>query len=151
MSTHAVWLIGLQTMFLGRVFGQILVVLVAPSWLPSLEHWYSGGLPNHLLLPAQILLLMFMSMVTYDACRQEGYWHVCKARTRRVLRVIAYVYVAAMILRYVLTMTFVPDLRWLGHLIPIFFHCVLASYILVLSLPAPEQNLTQRPNSPATA
>ena len=82
MSTHAVWLIGLQTMFLGRVVGQILVVLVAPSWLPSLEHWDSGLLPYHLLLPAQILLLMFMSMVTYDACRQEGYWHVCKARTR---------------------------------------------------------------------
>lgn len=37
-----------------------------------------------------------------------------------------------MLLRYVLTMTFHPEMRWLGGTIPIFFHFVLAGFIFVL-------------------
>jgi hypothetical protein len=44
---------------------------------------------------------------------------------------------AAMVLRYVLTMTLVPELRWFGHTIPIFFHFALASYMLTLGLASP--------------
>ena len=133
MNPRAVGLLALQTMFLARVFGQIFALLAEPSWLPSLEHWMSGLLPYYILLPAQILLLIFMSLVTYDACRQDGYWHVRNQATRDTLRVLATIYFIAVILRYVMTMAFVPELRWLGHTIPIFFHFVLASYLLVLS------------------
>ncbi len=137
MTAHAKILIGLQTLFFGRVLGQILVALDAAPWLPAFEHWYSGLLPYPLLLPAQIVLLMFLSLVTYDACRQDGHWHVENPATKDTLRVLAIVYFTAMLLRYVLTMALVPDLRWHGHGIPIVFHFVLASYVLVLSLPAP--------------
>ncbi len=136
MTRPAVWLTVLQALFLGRVLGQVEVVLAAPPWLPAAEHWQSGLLPYPLLLPAQILLLMFMSLVTYDAWRRSGLWFPRQARTRRVLRIAAYVYYTAVLLRYALTMALVPELRWLGHAIPIAFHAVLASYVLVLSLPA---------------
>ena len=33
-----------------------------------------------------------------------------------------------MALRYVLTMIFQPEMRWLGDTIPIFFHFVLAAF-----------------------
>jgi hypothetical protein len=122
----------LQTLFLGRVLGQIVAELAALPWLPSIEHWQSGLLPYPVLLTAQILILMFMSLVTYDAFRQDGYWHVRTDKTRRILRRIAYLYMAAMALRYLLTMALIPELRWFGHTIPIAFHIVLASYILTL-------------------
>jgi hypothetical protein len=83
-------------------------------------------------LLAQILILMFMSLVTYDAFRKNGIWFVRRSRTKRVLRRVAYLYMAALGLRYVLSMVLVPDLRWFGQTIPIVFHFVLASYILVL-------------------
>ncbi len=132
-------LVILQTLFFGRVLGQIAATLAGPVWLPEAKYWFSGALPYPVLLPAQILLLMFMSLVTYDACRGSGFWHVSRVTTRTVLRNIAYAYFAINVLRYVITMALVPELRWTGHAIPIAFHFVLASYILVLSLPDVER------------
>jgi hypothetical protein len=43
------------------------------------------------------------------------------------------VYLAAMVLRYVLRMSLVPEARWTGGAIPIFFHWVLAAWILTLA------------------
>ncbi len=137
MNRRALLLAILEALFFGRVTGQILATLVGPSWLPSAEHWFSGALPYPILLPAQILLLMFMTVVTYDAFRQQGRLHPAKADTRRLLRRLAYVYYLAMVARYAITMALVPELRWLGHGIPIVFHFVLASYLLVLGT-APE-------------
>ena len=94
----------------------------------------SGALPYHILLPGQILLLLLMTMVTYDAVRETGYWHPGRPATRETLRVFAIIYFIAMVLRYAMTMAFVPELRWFGHTIPIVFHFVLASYLLVLSM-----------------
>ncbi len=132
---HTKLLIALQTLFLGRVLGQIVATLAGPAWLPQAKYWFSGALPYPILLPAQILLLMFMSLVTYDAWRGQGYWHVSRPKTKKILRNVAIAYFVAMVLRYVVTMALVPELRWSGHAIPIVFHFVLASYILVLSLP----------------
>jgi len=134
MSARAALLIALQTLFFGRVVGQVVATLAEPAWLPAPVHWFSGALPYPVLLPAQIVLLMFMSIITYDALRQAGYWHVESQRARRVLRRVAWAYFAINALRYALTMAFVPELRWTGHAIPIVFHFVLASYVLVLSL-----------------
>jgi hypothetical protein len=39
------------------------------------------------------------------------------------------IYAGAMTLRYVLTMIYRPEMRWLGGTIPIFFHFVLAAFL----------------------
>lgn len=132
MNVRACLLLLLQALFLGRVVGQVLVVLVAPDWLPAARYWYSGLLPYPVLLPAQILLLMLMSMVTYDAFRAQGVFHPERPTTLRRLRICAYAYMAIMAARYVATMIWMPELRWFGHAIPITFHFVLATYLLVL-------------------
>ena len=44
------------------------------------------------------------------------------------------VYFAGMILRYVLPMIFRPETRWLGGTIPIFFHLVLATFLVLVGL-----------------
>lgn len=136
MNPRARWLLVLQALFLGRVLGQVVATLAGPAWLPAPVHWFSGALPYHWLLPAQILLLMLMTAVTGDAVRGAGFWHVERPRTRRVLRLAAYAYFAVNAARWVLTMLLAPELRWTGHAIPITFHFVLASYVYVLSLDA---------------
>ena len=42
-------------------------------------------------------------------------------------------YAASMILRYAVWMTIRPDQRWTGDLIPVVFHIVLASFLLVVA------------------
>jgi hypothetical protein len=53
-------------LFLLRVLAQIYAGIYAPAWLPAMEQWYSGLLPYPVLLPAQLLLLMLMAVVSID-------------------------------------------------------------------------------------
>ena len=135
MSPKPVLLWTLQGLFLVRVLGQVYVGLYAPAWLPPWSEWYSGLLPYPLLLPAQILLLMWMTMISYDNTRRGGPFHVQSERVKRRLRWLAAVYAGIMAARYVLTMVLAPEMRWLHGTIPIAFHFVLAGYITALTLP----------------
>jgi hypothetical protein len=134
LQIAALWL--LQTLFLLRVLGQIYVGLYSPEWLPGWDEWYSGLLPYPVLLPAQILLLMWMTAISYDNSRGAGYFHVESEWVRRRLRWIAGLYATAMLVRYAIVMTLHPEMRWLHGTIPIAFHWVLAGYIAALTLGA---------------
>lgn len=126
----------LQGLFLLRVLGQVYVGLYTPSWLPPWSEWYSGLLPYPWLLPAQVLLLMWMTVISSDNTRAAGRFCVESDRMRRRLRWIAAVYAAVMALRYALTMALAPEMRWLHGTIPIAFHFVLAGYIAALTVSA---------------
>ena len=99
-------------MFALRVLGQALVVTRAPRWLPSNEHWYSGLMPYRYLLPAQLALLAVMVVATFDVYRGQGLfaadWSTGAAAP---LAVLSWVYFAAMVVRYVLTMTLRPEFK----------------------------------------
>jgi hypothetical protein len=125
----------LQGLFLLRVLGQVYVGLYTPAWLPSWPEWYSGLLPYPLLLPAQLLLLMWMTVISCDNTRAAGRFYVESARAQRRLRWAAALYAGVMALRYGLTMALAPEMRWLHGTIPIGFHFVLAGYLWVLALP----------------
>ena len=114
-------------LFALRVLGQALVVTRAPRWLPSNEHWYSGLMPYRYLLPAQLALLAVMVVVTFSVYRDQGlfaadWW----AGAAAPLVVLSWVYFAAMVVRYVLTVMLRPELRWFRRTIPIWLHMVLA-------------------------
>ena len=128
------WL--LQALFMARVAGQALVGLYAPAWLPTWDEWQSGLLPYPLLLPAQLVLIVGMTIVSYDNTRGSGRFCVESQRVRSRLRLVAAVYAGAMLLRYGLTMAIEPDMRWLHGTVPIAFHLVLAAYLAVLALHA---------------
>jgi hypothetical protein len=134
VSLRPVLLWSLQGLFMLRVLGQVYVGLYAPAWLPPWPEWYSGLLPYPLLLPAQILLLMWMTMISYDNTRRTGCFHVESERIRRRLRWLAAIYAGIMAMRYVLTMALAAEMRWLHGTIPIAFHFVLAGYIAALTL-----------------
>lgn len=118
--------------FLLRVLGQVLVVFFQVRFLPPMEEWYSGLLPYPLLLPIQIAILVVQSLITRDLWRGDGVFAVGRPRAGRALMRLSYVYFAAMLLRYVLTMWWFPERRWFHGTIPIVFHWVLAAYLFSL-------------------
>lgn len=129
-TAAALWI--LLTLFILRVIGQIVVVVYAPTFLPPMKEWYSGLMPYHYLLPSQILIILLFAKVALDISQNSGYWAQPKQKLGLWLRNFGFVYLAAMIVRYILRMFFYPDERWFGGTIPIFFHWVLATYIILL-------------------
>lgn len=123
----------LAGLFLLRVAGQALVAVADVSFLPPMSEWYSGLLAYPVLLPVQLVILGVQAWISVDFARGRGRFVVPHPRMGRALVVLGCVYAAAMIARYVLTMTWYPERRWLGTgTIPIVFHWVLAAYLIVL-------------------
>lgn len=116
--------------FCCRVLGQALVAFLHVAWLPPMEAWYSGLLPYPYLLPSQILIIALYTKVCLDFTRGGGYFVRTQPMFGRGVLWFGYVYLAAMILRYVIRMTLYPEARWFGGTIPIVFHWVLASFII---------------------
>jgi hypothetical protein len=119
-------------LFVLRVLGQALVAIRDVRFLPPFEQWYSGLLPYPLLLPAQIILIALMLKIVGDFSRGAGYFVSLQPRTGRILRVLGCLYGLAMVVRYAVTMTAYPELRWFTGTIPIWFHFVLATFVFTL-------------------
>lgn len=122
----------LTFLFFLRVIGQALVAFLRVSFLPPMEEWYSGLIPYPILLPIQILILLFQIKVCTDFSRGSGFFVFPRKRMGYFLRWFSYLYFASMALRYVVTMALFPEQRWFGGTIPIFFHFVLAGFLFTL-------------------
>lgn len=120
----------LLALFVLRVAGQALVAFFGTPWLPPMERWYSGLVPYGLLLPAQLAIIALMAKVCADFTRRRGFF----VRPRRLLAVhwlwFGWIYLAFMLLRYPVQMQLRPD----GPVIPIFFHWVLAAFVIAVGL-----------------
>jgi hypothetical protein len=97
-----------------------------------MEHWYSGLISYPILLAIQMVMLIVMLKICADIWRCAGFFAGRRPTSSRLLIGFSAIYAAAMVLRYILTMTLHPEMRWLGGTIPIFFHFVLAGFIFVL-------------------
>ena len=132
VETTALVLAVLSALFALRVIGQLLVVVRAPRWLPPMDQWYSGLLPYPRLLATQLVICLGMAVLIGGLVGRAGWavgpWPLVGA----ALVPIGYVYAAAMAVRYAVRMASRPDQRWLGGCIPIVFHVVLATWIVVL-------------------
>jgi hypothetical protein len=126
-----VWLLWMLLFaFCCRVLGQALVVFLDITWLPPMEEWYSGLMAYPLLLPTQLLIIAVYTKVCSDFTRGDGVFVQTKPLFGRGVLWFGYVYLAAMVLRYIIRMSLYPEARWFGGTIPIFFHWVLASFII---------------------
>ncbi len=125
-------LASLLFLFCLRVVGQALVAFGHVTFLPPMEEWYSGLISYPVLLICQILIILLYGKVCVDFAGDCGYFVIPKARLGQNLVVIGAIYLAGMVVRYVLCMVLYPHERWLGGAIPIVFHCVLALFLLVL-------------------
>jgi hypothetical protein len=95
-----------------------------------MEEWYSGLMAYPLLLPTQLLIIAVYTKVCSDFTRGDGFFVQTKPLFGRGVLWFGYVYLAAMVLRYIIRMSLYPEARWFGGTIPIFFHRVLANFII---------------------
>lgn len=134
-GTHracAILLGGMAFAFFLRVIGQALVATGQASFLPPMEEWHSGLIPYAVLLPTQFAILVVQAAISRDIWKGDGTFARRRPRVGRGLQWFSYVYFAVMVLRYVVTMAVYSERRWLSGTIPIFFHWVLAAYLLTL-------------------
>lgn len=132
--TTALLLWIMLTLFVFRVLGQLIVLLYAPPFLPPMEEWYSGLMPYRYLLPSQIAIIVLFTWINLDVSRGMGFWAQPRQKLGTWLRNFGLVYLVAMVVRYILRMSLYPEERWFGGTIPIFFHWVLATYIILLGM-----------------
>jgi hypothetical protein len=122
---------GCVALFAARVIGQFEALTLAPSWLPDMDAWYSGLLPYHLLLPAQIAILMIMSVVAWNRRVRTGRFAAAQPRVAGALRSFAGLYFAAMAVRLAINVAENGADFWRMGAIPVAFHWVLALFLMV--------------------
>ena len=120
-------------LFACRVTGQILVEFFEVPFLPPSREWFSGIISYPILLVSQIVIILFLAKVATDLTNGTGRFSHPTKRASKNLRLFGSIYLLAMIVRYILRMYIYPEERWTGGCIPIFFHCVLATYVLAWS------------------
>ena len=126
-------------LFSARVIGQLETALMEPSWLPSMEAWFSGLLPYPLLLPAQIGILMVMAVVAWNPRVRHGSFALAHPRAAFALRAFAFVYFVVMAVRLAVNINVNRADFWSEGAIPVAFHWVLALFILVSGRRVPAQ------------
>jgi hypothetical protein len=124
------WL--LLVLFGARVLGQGLVAWLSPPFLPPMAQWHSGLIPYPLLLASQVLIIGLLVKICRDVARGKGFWGDPRPAFGRWLITAGLVYLGAMLIRYGIRMWLLPHARWMGGTIPIFFHGVLACFLLRL-------------------
>ena len=120
----------LLALFVLRVAGQALVAFFGVTWLPPMERWYSGLMPYEYLLPSQIALIVLMAKICSDFTRRRGFF----VHPRRFFAVqwlwFGWIYLGVMLIRLPAQLLFAPG----APLIPIFFHWVLAAFVITVGL-----------------
>jgi hypothetical protein len=97
-----------------------------------MPEWYSGVVPYPRLLAIQLAMLAVMGATVVGLA--VGWPAVADPRPAlgTALLLIAWPYGLSMPMRYAVRMWRHPEARWTGRTIPIVFHIVLASWLLVL-------------------
>ena len=127
-----IWTLWICTvLFVSRVIGQILVEFFDVKFLPPSSEWYSGIISYPILLLFQVAIIMLMLRVSTDLTTGTGRFSSLSIGTAKKLRIFGIIYLLAMVLRYIVRMYIYPEERWTGGCIPIFFHWVLAVFVLV--------------------
>jgi len=121
-------------LFVLRVAGQALVAFLRVEFLPPMREWYSGLLSYRYLLPSQLAITALMVKICVDFTRSRG-WFVEPSRFLATYWLgFGYFYLAVMLARYPAQIYFQPETRWFGGTIPIFFHWVLAAFVILVGL-----------------
>ena len=109
-----------------------MVAFFGVTFLPAMDEWFSGVLPYPELLTSQILIILLYGKICLDFFRGHGYFVTPRKSLGNNLLTFGSLYLGVMIIRYAIRMSLYPHERWTGGSIPIFFHWVLASFLLTL-------------------
>lgn len=135
-SGHIPLLWTLLLLFVLRVVGQLVVMIWRPRWLPPPPQWYSGIIPYPPLLAIQLLFIALMSSMILGLHPGSGPLGPPSRAIAIFCIAFSAPYYGFMIYRWIFRVLRNPQRRWFDTLIPIVFHCVLASFLLVYGLAA---------------
>ena len=127
----AIALTVLAAAFVLRVLGQVVVVLAAPDWLPPMQAWQSGLLPYPVLLASQVAIIVVQVMVITAVAAERGPLAGAGAWAGWTLVVLAVIYLAGNTYRAWRRSRHELAHWWSMQLIPIIFHYVLATFMLL--------------------
>jgi len=122
----------LWVLFCLRVAGQALVAAGVAGFLPPMQAWYSGLIPYPLLLQVQLVLIWLLGKICKNFVQGSGWLVEPDRRLGKGLLIFGIIYGLVMSARYAICMVLMPEQRWLGGTIPVFFHLVLASFVCLL-------------------
>ena len=128
-KNYKIFLWILFSLFLFRVLSQFTLQFIDIAFLPTFEKWHSNTLPYTVLFFFQILIIILYSRICIRVSKNTL---KANANIGKFLRIFGTIYFLSMIIRYIISMIYYPELRWFGHIIPIFFHLVLSSFLIVL-------------------
>jgi len=116
-------------LFCLRVLGQLLVAIFQVPFLPPMEEWHSEVLSYPVLVGFQVIIIVILVRISLNFTKRR----VIPRRTLGLrLLGIGSLYFTVMVVRYTIRMSLYPDERWFGGSMPIFFHWVLATFLLVV-------------------
>ena len=127
---HARWLWFLLGLFCFRVAAQGMQTVADVAWLPHFEAWHSAVLPYRQLLFAQLLIIAFYASL---ALRFSMGRIVPSRRAGKVWLALGLLYGALMAARLAIGLLVASSPRWFHSHISIFFHFVLAAFLLVVA------------------
>ena len=133
MRAYACLLGVLSAAFAARVFGQLLVAAFGVGFLPPMDAWYSGLIPNPVLLANQLIIVALQLQISRELWVGRGAASVPRPVLGRALAWASLVYFLTMAARYLITSVILPEAGRFGDTIPIVFHWVLAAYLWILS------------------
>jgi putative CocE/NonD family hydrolase len=119
-------------LFIFRVLAQAVIALGWGQFLPPWEEWFSGLVPYRPLLISQLMIVAIYGTVCLQFWRGHGLFVTPRRWLGDALLTVGSVYLGVMLIRYVIRMSLYPLERWTGGAIPIFFHWVLAAFLLTL-------------------
>lgn len=123
----------LLSLFVLRVFGQLAVSIgLGTSILPPFSAWQSGLLPYSVLLILQFFIIALFAKIIADIRTGTGFFGIANETLGKRLTIFGVLYFASMIIRYTVQMELFPELRWFGGTIPIVFHIVLATFVMIV-------------------
>ncbi|MEZ0371166.1 MAG: hypothetical protein ACAI44_18880 [Candidatus Sericytochromatia bacterium] len=125
---YGAWLWILLGFFCFRVSAQLIQFFAPVPWLPPFEAWQSGLVPYASLVVGQAVIILIYGRTALAFARGQ-----IQARlgSGRLLLGLGSLYALSMLVRYIIRMSLYPQERWAGGCLPIFFHILLASFLLI--------------------
>jgi hypothetical protein len=126
-----IWLFTI--IFFIRILTQIFVGIYSPAFLPKMDLWYSGVMPYPYLLTYQ--MFMYTCMVIFNFCffmRKGPLFIFLNDSTYKYFICFGVIYFCLMIFRFIRLKIKWPDIKWPRGSIPVLFHFVLSSYIILI-------------------
>ncbi len=120
-------------LFCLRAAGQLLVALYQVPFLPPMQEWQSGLLPYPVLVACQFLIIALFAKVCRDFYHQNGFFYEAKTVLAEPLMNFGKAYFVINAARLLIWTTVFKHSVELTGTIPIFFHFVLASFLIIVA------------------